>query len=423
VGFIFASKLVVGDVHPGTPMLWPDSKYNTDTAQIAEKFSNTEIMNIIVEGKSCPLPPREELLEQHGCDDMGKTCYDDSEMSCTTHDDCFGCDPAKGWCKTDHGRQCKEDADCISRDCNPIKSPRVLATMELFEREMATLPEVGSSLSMASLIPGVESAMHGQDPKWEMIPGDNFGAGFLVEQIISKSEPGDLGAYMTPDYQRATISLYLKDHKGDTLRTVVAKAKAFIEAHPIEEAEFLLASGYGGLLAAVNEVITMSEARVTALAFLAVLLCCILAYRSFLAGFLFLIPLAVSNYVTYAAMGALGIGLDVNALPVVALGVGLGVDYGLYIVSRIQEEYQLKPDLEYAIRRAVSTAGKAVLFTATTMIAGIVFWAFSYLKFQADMGILLAAWMTIAMLGGLILLPALIYLIKPKFVTRGITVG
>jgi len=76
------------------------------------------------------------------------------------------------------------------------------------------------------------------------------------------------------------------------------------------------------------------------------------------------------------------------------------------------------PDLDYAIRRAVSTAGKAVLFTATTMIAGIVFWAWSFLKFQADMGILLAVWMFISMLGGLFLLPALIAVFKPKFITR-----
>ena len=418
VGFYFAKDLVIGDVHPGTPMLWPDSKYNKDTEHIAEKFGNTEILNVIVQGTDCPLPPREELLERHGCAEESNYCYDDSAIHCDTDEDCFGCDVAAGTCKTDAGRECTEDTHCIAWDCNPIKSPEVLKTMEALQRHMEALPEVGSTVSFASMIPGIQSAFASYDPKSELIPATRAGTGGIIEFIVSKAEPGDLARYTTPDFQRGVVTLYLRDHKGETLRTVIAEVKAFIEDHPMAEAEFKLASGYGGLLAAVNEVITRAEVQVTALAFLIVFLFCGLAFRSVVAGLLFIVPLALSNYVTYAMMGALEIGLDVNALPVVSLGVGLGVDYGLYVVSRIIEEYRLKPDMDHAIRRAVATAGKAVLFTATTMVAGIVFWAWSFLKFQADMGILLAVWMCISMLGGLFLLPALIALVKPKFITK-----
>ena len=418
VGFIFASNLVIGDVNPGTPMLWPDSKYNQDTERIAERFGNTEILNVIVEGKDCPEPPREQLLEAHGCaEDLG-TCFDEPSMECTSDDQCFGCDTEAGVCRTDAGRQCAKDIDCVSRECNPIKSPVVLQNMEFLQREMETLPEVGSSSSVAAFLPAVISAMHAGDPKWELIPQDRRDAGFFLGMVFASAEPGDLSRFVTQDATKATVTLYLRDHKGETLRKVVKHAKKFIAEHPMEEAEFHMASGYGGLLAAVNEVITESEIKVTAMAFVIVMLFCGLAFRSVLAGFLFLIPLLLSNYVTYAVMGAMGIGLDVNALPVVSLGVGLGVDYGLYIVSRIVEEYRVNPDLRRAILRSYATAGKAVLFTATTMVAGIAFWANSFLKFQADMGILLAVWMCISMLGGLILLPCLIYLIKPKFITR-----
>ncbi len=418
VGFYFAKDLVIGDVHPGTPMLWPDSKYNKDTEHIAKKFGNTEILNVIVQGTDCPLPPREELLERHGCAEESGYCYDDSAVGCATDEDCFGCDATAGTCKTDTGRECTEDTDCIAWDCNPIKSPEVLKTMEALQRHMEALPEVGSTSSFASMIPGIQSAFASYDPKSELIPATRSGTGGIIEFIVSKAEPGDLARYTTPDFQRATVTLYLRDHKGETLRTVIGEVKDFIEKNPMAEAEFKLASGYGGLLAAVNEVITRSEVQVTALAFLIVFLFCGIAFRSVVAGLLFIVPLALSNYVTYAMMGALEIGLDVNALPVVSLGVGLGVDYGLYVVSRIIEEYRLVPDMDLAIRRAVSTAGKAVLFTATTMVAGIVFWAWSFLKFQADMGILLAVWMCISMLGGLFLLPALIALVKPTFITR-----
>jgi predicted RND superfamily exporter protein len=418
VGFILASKLVIGDVNPGTPMLWPDSKYNQDTEHIAAKFGNTEILNVIVEGKSCPVPPREQLIEEHGCaEDLG-SCFDDPAMACTKDDECFGCDVAAGTCRTDKGRACKEDIECVSRECNPIKSPVVLQNMEALQREMETLPEVGSSSSVAGLLPSVISAMHAGDPKWELIPDDRRDAGFFLGMIFSSSEPGDLSRFITQDASKATVTLYLRDHKGETLRKVVEQVKKFIAEHPMEEAEFHLASGYGGLLAAVNEVVAWSEARVTFLAFFMVFLLCAIAYKSIFAGLLFLVPLLVSNYITYAMMGALGIGLDVNALPVVSVGVGLGVDYGLYVVSRIQEEYAASRDLAQAIRRAISTAGKAVLFTATTMVAGIVFWAWSFLKFQADMGILLAVWMCVSMLGGLILLPTLISFLKPQFVLR-----
>lgn len=393
VGFLFARTLVVGDVHPGTPMLWPDSKYNLDTDRIAEKFRNTEEFTVVVEGDS--------------------------------------------------------------RDA--IKEPRVLRTMEAFQRHMEAIPEVGATSSLVDLLPGIISILHGSDPKWELIPDDPRETGFFLEMIYTSSEPGDLVRLVTIDSQNANITCYLRDHKGETLRRVVEHAKEFIDSHSLlrldtkkmventkyfletaaeedpdpddilgaandvfasfqpEGARFRLAGGYGGLLAAINEEVTKHQAQVTVLAFAIILLFCSLAYRSLVAGLLFLVPLAVSNYLTYALMGALGIGLDVNALPVVAVGVGLGVDYGLYVIGRIQEEFQKTRNVAIATITALTTAGKAVLFTASTMVFGVFFWSFSFLRFQADMGILLLFWMIVSMLGGLILLPALVTLIKPRF--------
>ena len=352
VGFLFARNLVVGDVHPGTPMLWPDSKYNRDTDRIAEKFRNTEELTVVVEG--------------------------------------------------------------ATRDA--IKNPQVLRTMEAFQRHMEAIDEVGATSSLADLLPGIIAILHDSDPRWELIPENPRDSGFFLEMIYGSAEPGDLVRFVTIDSQNANITMYLKDHKGDTLRRVVARAKAFIAANPVEGAKFRLAGGYGGLLAAINEEVTRHQAQVTVLAFGIIFLFCAFAFRSILAGLLFLVPLAVSNYLTYALMGARGIGLDVNALPVVAVGVGLGVDYGLYIIGRIQEEFKKCGDVDIAITTALTTAGKAVIFTASTMVFGVVFWSFSFLRFQADMGTLLLFWMIISMLGGLILLPALVGWIRPKFV-------
>jgi len=351
VGFVFARNLVIGDVNPGTPMLWPDSKYNQDTERIAEKFRNTEEFTVVVEGES--------------------------------------------------------------RDA--IKNPQVLRTMEAFQRHMEAIPEVGATASLADLLPGIISILHGGDPRWELIPDDPRDSGFFLEMIYQAAEPGDLVRNVTIDSQNANITLYLRDHKGDTLRRVVEHAKAFIDAHPVPGARFRLAGGYGGLLAAINEVVAQQEALVTVLAFGVIFLFCALGYLSFVAGIFFLFPLLVSNYMTYPLMGARGIGLDVNALPVVVLGVGMGVDYGLYVVGRIQEEFKRLGNIEESIRVAITTSGRAVVFTASTMVFGVVFWSFSFLRFQADMGLLLLFWMIISMLGGIILLPALVAWIKPKF--------
>lgn len=357
--FFFANMLEVGDVHPGTPMLWPDSQFNMDVDAIAKRFANTEELTVVVEGDS--------------------------------HD--------------------------------TTKKPEVLANIAAFQRHMEELPEVGATTSIADLLPEVVSLFHGDDPKFELIPAEREQSAFFLEMIFTSGQPGDLTRYVTPDSKNANISMFLRDHKGDTLRKVVAHAKDFIEKHPMKGAKFRLAGGYGGLLAAINEVVTTLDARITLLAFGSVFLCCYFAYWSLLGAIMFLVPLIGSNYMTYALMGAVQIGLDVNALPVVALGCGLGVDYGLYVVENVQEAYHSGMSVTDSVRHGVMGAGKGVFVTALTMAAGLMFWRLSFLRFQAEMGMLLLFWMTMSMLGGLILLPALLAQFKPKFVFGAPPVG
>ncbi len=352
VGFVFARNLIVGDVHPGTPMLWPDSEYNQATDRIAKRFANTEEFTVVVEG--------------------------------------------------------------ASRDA--IKSPEVLATIEAFQRHMEALPEVGATSSIIDVIPRLISVLHGGDPKWELVPDSKEQAGFFLEMLYTSGDPGDLTRFVTMDSQNANITLYLRDHKGETLRKVVEHAKGFLASHPLKNAKFSLAGGYGGLLAAINEEVATLDIRITLGAFGAVFLCCVLAFRSFLSGVLFLLPLVASNYLTYALMGAKGIGLDVSTLPVVALGVGLGIDYGLYVVENIQEAVYAGQSPEASVAHGIRSAGKGVLVTGFTMSLGLAFWWFSFLRFQAEMGLLLLFWLTISMLGGLILLPAFLAHFKPQFV-------
>jgi predicted RND superfamily exporter protein len=260
---------------------------------------------------------------------------------------------------------------------------------------------------------------HEDDPRWEIIPSQWNDIGALLYLYLSGGEPGDFDRWVNWNYSQANIVVFFKDHKGDTIREGIDRSKEFIQNHPMDGVQFRLCGGVIGLMAAINEVIGRSNGLTLVLAFLMIFTTCSITYRSAVAGILFVIPLAISNLLTFAFMAKMKIGLNINTLPISSLGIGLGVDYGIYIVSRIKEEYPRGRDLREATLTAMTTAGRAVLFTATTLISGVIFWYFlSDMRFQAEMGLLMALWMFISMIGGLLLLPTIVCFLKPRFITK-----
>jgi predicted RND superfamily exporter protein len=356
VGFYFSSGIVVGDARPGSPILWPDGEYNMSETHINESFPGSNVLTVIVEGE-------------------------------------------------------KPDT---------LKRPEVMKNMLDFARYMEKSPDVGGSLSLVDILLGVTQVFHNDDPKWAMIDPDRIIVGnYLFLYTAGAPIPNILGPYTSYDFRNANIRLFYKDRKGDTIRRAIDRAKKFINEHPMEGAQFRLAGGLIGTMAAVNEEITYSNNMTIMLIFIIVYAFVAISYRSFVAGFLIVIPLALANVLTAAYMSAKGIGLNINTLPVASLGVGVGVDYAIYIIDRIKQEYRRLGDLDKAIQLAVNTTGKAVSFTATTLVGGIIFWYFlSNLRFQAEMSLLLSLLMIINMLGAMILIPSLFAVLKPKFIQR-----
>ena len=348
--------LTVGDSRPGSPLLWPDSEYNQSVRHINDKFQGTDHLYVIVEGQA------ESMM----------------------------------------------------------KSPQVLERIEAFQRHMLRSPHVGSSDSLVDLTRQINSVLHYNDPRWGLLPRSSDEVGGILMVAEHGSEPGDFDRWVNYNFQHGRVTFFLYDHKGDTLREVIEHASEFIKRNPLAGAEFKLASGYAGVLAAANEVIARSDKLTLGLMLLAQLIFCALGFRSLVAGLLFVGVVLMSNTFGMALMSYWGVGLNVNTLPVISLGIGFGEDYGIYIVSRAIEEYQRssRSDLNRALIDGVATAGKAVLYTAFLISASIAFWAFSPLRFQAEMGSQLLIILGMNMLGGLLLLPALIALLKPKFVTR-----
>jgi hypothetical protein len=237
---------------------------------------------------------------------------------------------------------------------------------------------------------------------------------------MAGSDPGDIDRFTDYKFRNGAIQMNFRDHKGDTIRTAIQAIKNFSAENPMDGASLQLAGGLIGVLAAVNEVIFSSQLQSIALALLILFIFCAAAYRSPQAGLFFLPLVLLSNTITFAFMAAKGIGLNVNTLPVAALGIGLGVDYAFYISDRIKEKYLAGGDVAESIRYALHRAGKGVIVTALTMVASVILWYFlSSLRFQAEMGMLIALWMTVSAVSALVVIPSMVFLFKPGFLIGG----
>ncbi|MDH3916297.1 MAG: efflux RND transporter permease subunit, partial [Chromatiales bacterium] len=209
------------------------------------------------------------------------------------------------------------------------------------------------------------------------------------------------------------VMMFTADHKAETIDRVVAEVKRYREANPTEGVEFRLATGNVGVMAAQNEEVSASQFPILIGVFSAVILMCWLTFRSFRAVVCIVLPLGLVSVLAYALMTFLQIGLKVNTLPVVALGVGVGVDYGIYIYSRFKEYLERGEPIQSAYEHSLRTTGSAVIFTGITLGIGVFTWIFSPLQLQADMGILLTFMFIVNMLGAILVLPALASWILP----------
>ena len=185
------------------------------------------------------------------------------------------------------------------------------------------------------------------------------------------------------------VSVYTSDHKAESIARVVEAVKEFDAANPNERIRFRLASGNIGVMAATNEEVEASQFPILVYVYAAVIVLCLLSFRSVSATVCIIVPLAVVSILAYALMALLEIGLKVSTLPVVALGVGIGVDYGIYIYGRLRGHLEQGLDFATAYEKTLATTGSGVVLTGLTLAAGVATWIVAPLKFQADMGTVL----------------------------------
>jgi predicted RND superfamily exporter protein len=294
----------------------------------------------------------------------------------------------------------------------PPDGCKQFATLAEADRLGASLRQVEGVKTTASSADMVRFFTAGQfegNPKWLAIPRNANMLGTAVNQVMTdRPELAEQGCSVTP------LIAYLADHKADTLTRVVNSVEAFGREHGTPERQFQLAAGSAGVEAATNIVVKEANRRMLVLLYAAVILLCFITFRSWRAVIVALVPLLITSALCEALMVALGIGVKVATLPVIALGVGVGVDYALYLLSIQLALQRTGVPLREAYMRSLRFTGRVVALVGLTMAAGVVTWAWSPIKFQADMGILLTFMFLWNMIGALVLIPALSY-----FLLRG----
>ena len=353
-----ALYIPIGETEAGSPLLWQDSEFNVSARKVNAKFAGSSQLVIYLHGS----------------------------------------------------------------DNDVLKDPVVLDTLDNLRRYMLEQPEAGGTRDLTSLVRGVNRLFNYNDPKWAVVPSTPVGIANLVFMYEAGAPvPGVVLQYMDYHARDGQFVVFYKDARGSTIDEAILRAKRFIAAHPLKHVEFVLAGGKIGVTAALNDEIAYSDRVSTILIVLVVFALVTVSYMSFTAGAMVMVTLIAAGVVSFLYIGLKGIGMNINTLPVTAVGMGIGVDYILYVVDRIKREYGRLHDYDKAIKRAISTTGMAVTFTATTLVGGVLPWYWmSSLRFSAEMALLLGLLMITHWLAAITLVPSIFSIVRPKFVARGI---
>ena len=273
-------------------------------------------------------------------------------------------------------------------------------------------PGVTGVTSFTSMMRTYSEGYNENNPKMSVVPIDpNYYAALAIE--INR-----VRGFVNVDCSMTAVHAYLADHKAATITRVIDAVKDFRATNHLDRVKVRLASGNAGVLAAINEEVSRSELPMMLYVYAAIALLVLIAYRDLRAVVACCLPLTVATFVGYWFMKELQIGLTVATLPVMVLAVGIGVDYAFYIYNRLQAHLAQGEPIVGALEHSILEVGMATIFTAITLAVGVVTWSFSALKFQADMGKLLAFMFIINLVMAMTALPALAVVLERIFPRR-----
>ncbi|MBI1987840.1 MAG: MMPL family transporter [Nitrospinae bacterium] len=349
--------VVVGDLQEGSPLFWADSEYNIADKFVNQRFFGTSTYNVYIQGE-------------------------------------------------------KEKVE------GPLTEPAVTKQVAALVAHLEDRPEVSGSLGYTDVLKAYNKAQHDADPRFFFLPKQRGMTYEYLLKFIEGGGPEDSQPYFEMDFGEGNIQFYVRDHKASTIHSIIDDTNEWIQKNHDGKApaKLVQAGGVLGVFSAIMETIKKSQIESLWQISIVVLLFVLLTFRSIMAGLIVMVVLALGTLITFATMGFGEIGLFIYTVPVASLGMGLGVDYTLYIISRMLEEKRAGKSIEEMHHETLTNAGKAVFFTAMAIAMGVFVLLWSAIRFQAILGGMLAVVLTANMLGSIILLPALIHWWKPKFI-------
>ena len=285
----------------------------------------------------------------------------------------------------------------------------VMEEIQRFAWSIGNVEGVQKVISLPQVSTIVTRGYNEGNPKWKVLQRNRN----TISQAITPFDTGT--GLLNYDCSAMPVLIFTADHKADTIDHIIAAIEQFKRTQERDDIEFLLASGNVGVIAASNQVIKAKELPILLWVYLAIGVCVWLSFRTVASMVCVLVPLVIVSWLAYAVMVIIEIGLTVATLPVAAFAAGIGVDYGIYIYSVLEERIEQGESLREAYKQTLHQTGKAVVFTGLTLSAAVCTWMFSDLQFQVDMGLLLTLMFLANAVGAVVLLPAFAsFLVKPK---------
>jgi hypothetical protein len=313
-----------------------------------------------------------------------------------------------------------------------IKSPQLLRDIEGLQLYLNHHPKVGGSMSMVDFMKRMNAVTHDGDERMYSLPelGDpklgyrenekevkDLVAAYFY--LLSQGVPEEYNFIMTYDYTSTNLQVFLKDMEAETIREVLQASKDYVrENWKSENVKVHIAGGLAGVVGAINEELRSGMVENMVQISLIVFLFCVVLLRSFVGALIVLISLFTRVIVVYGVMGFAPIPLTLYTMPVASLGIGIGVDYVIYVLVRIQEEYAGREDtsIQQATVNALNTTGKAVFYTTMSVVLGVLVFFFSPLKFQFELGSMIGLIIFLNGLGAIALISPIVFLLKPGFI-------
>jgi len=356
--YYWSEQLIVGDAQVGSNLLYPSSRYNQDSVRINRNLPLINPFYIVLEGKK----PRS------------------------------------------------------------LTNRRILLDIKNFSDYMMRHSGAAGAVNIIGLLQSVPKYLHDDDPKWIGLPEDEASVSRYLINIRLSGDPGDMNQFLDHELRQTNLVFYFTNKTGGTIEKAISTAKEYIDSLSgiTEDFKYKLCGGVIGVEASINEVVAEKQLQTLLLALAMVFVFCTINFASFKAGLILTIPLVISNFMAFAYMAMNNIGLSVSTLPVSAAGIGMGVDYGIYMLARAAEEKKRTPNLTLneILVITIKTYTKSVIYVAGTLVLGLLVWVLSGLKFQAQMGLMLAVILFLNCLGAVFLVPVLILFFKPKFLVK-----